>query len=456
MKLVMAEGDLAFVPTNTSHEAEPQSIEFDGQRLDSAGYKLQNHKVKQYENDNSIDFMKREQDSDLSSHNMQPEDCKSRTELDFSSCMNNSKNYCNAEIGDVIDPLSRSNDLETLMKLQNDMELVKKSATSQVPNPPDMIDSFEKPLDVYMDKSVTECEPEIAVCYRENSNVVKDICIDEGVPKMEKILFENFNGKAYNFIPSKNYNNEKQKKDSHEINPLHLPSTEESDQVSDIDDHSEDMMHIDENVAQKLGENVSTEIAFRQKLDTQAQQRDMQGSRSSEDSAEQVSGKLELHSQSVESENTTEEAVLASHTLASEVDESNGDVENRNLTNALGPLDPVACGNDECHQAVESQAFRPLEAVTNGQVATSQDRYTLGESSFSAVGPVSGRISYSGPVPYSGSISLRSDSSTTSTRSFAFPILQSEWNSSPIRMAKAEKRHYRKHRGCWSALCCRF
>ncbi|KAF8391860.1 hypothetical protein HHK36_022198 [Tetracentron sinense] len=38
-----------------------------------------------------------------------------------------------------------------------------------------------------------------------------------------------------------------------------------------------------------------------------------------------------------------------------------------------------------------------------------------GESSFFVVGPLSGTI------PYSGSISLRSDSSTTSTRSFAFP-----------------------------------
>ncbi|KAL4280965.1 hypothetical protein GQ457_03G011530 [Hibiscus cannabinus] len=80
-----------------------------------------------------------------------------------------------------------------------------------------------------------------------------------------------------------------------------------------------------------------------------------------------------------------------------------------------------------------------------------------GESSFSAAGQVTGLLSYSGPIAYSGSLSLRSDSSTTSTRSFAFPILQSEWNSSPVRMAKADRRLYRKHRG-WrhSLLCCRF
>ncbi|MED6133132.1 hypothetical protein PIB30_025608 [Stylosanthes scabra] len=431
MKLVTAEGDLTFVPKSTNVEDEPQSIEFNGRHLDSVGYKLQNHKVKQNETDVSIDFKKREQDSDLSAHNMLPEDCMSRPELHFSNCVNDSENYCDAQIsGDVDDPLSRSsNDLETLMKLQNDMELVRRSGTS-----------FEKSLDVYMDKSVTEFEPEKAVCYRENNNV-KDICVDEGVPKVEKFLFENVDEKAYNLIPSESYDNKIMKKDSHEINPLHPPLTEESDQVAANHHHSKDMMHIDQDVTQKLSENVNR----KQKLDTNAQLLDTQDSKPSDDSGEQVSGKLELHSQSVESENTAEEAVLASHTLASEVDESNGD--------GVSPSAIAACGKDEYS---ESQRFRPLEVVAENQVATSQDRYGLGESSFSVVGPVSGRISYSGPVTYSGSISLRSDSSTTSTRSFAFPVLQTEWNSSPVRMAKAEKRHYQKYRGCWSVLCCRF
>ncbi|KAL4347064.1 hypothetical protein GQ457_17G015280 [Hibiscus cannabinus] len=80
-----------------------------------------------------------------------------------------------------------------------------------------------------------------------------------------------------------------------------------------------------------------------------------------------------------------------------------------------------------------------------------------GESSFSLAGPVTGLITYSGPIAYSGNLSLRSDSSTASTRSFAFPILQPEWDTSPVRMAKADRRHYRKHRG-WrqGILCCRF
>ncbi|KAI3817122.1 hypothetical protein L1987_10911 [Smallanthus sonchifolius] len=80
-----------------------------------------------------------------------------------------------------------------------------------------------------------------------------------------------------------------------------------------------------------------------------------------------------------------------------------------------------------------------------------------GESSFSVAGHVSEHIAYSGPMAFSGSTSLRSESSTTSTRSFAFPILQNEWNSSPVRMAKADRRRLQKHRG-WrhGILCCRF
>ncbi|XP_073301349.1 uncharacterized protein [Primulina huaijiensis] len=83
----------------------------------------------------------------------------------------------------------------------------------------------------------------------------------------------------------------------------------------------------------------------------------------------------------------------------------------------------------------------------------SQLRHDEGESSFTA----SGLITFSGPIAHSGSLSLRSDGSAASGRSFAFPILQSEWNSSPVRMTKADRRHFRKHKGWRSGLlCCRF
>ncbi|EPS72798.1 hypothetical protein M569_01960 [Genlisea aurea] len=73
----------------------------------------------------------------------------------------------------------------------------------------------------------------------------------------------------------------------------------------------------------------------------------------------------------------------------------------------------------------------------------------VGESSFSSKARL---IAY---VADPGSISARSDGSAASSRSFAFPILQSEWNCSPVRMAKADgRRHFRKHKGWKSGIFC--
>ncbi|KAJ1279714.1 hypothetical protein BS78_04G176200 [Paspalum vaginatum] len=79
------------------------------------------------------------------------------------------------------------------------------------------------------------------------------------------------------------------------------------------------------------------------------------------------------------------------------------------------------------------------------------------EPNFAGPSIMSGPVSMSGHIAYSGNVSLRSDSSTTSTRSFAFPVLQREWISSPVRMAKAERRRTR-HGRAWrkGLICCKF
>ncbi|GAA0156523.1 hypothetical protein LIER_14005 [Lithospermum erythrorhizon] len=70
----------------------------------------------------------------------------------------------------------------------------------------------------------------------------------------------------------------------------------------------------------------------------------------------------------------------------------------------------------------------------------------------------SGQITDSGHITYSGNTSMRSESSTTSTGSFSFPVLQTEWNSSPAKMGDANKRRLGKMCGNWKQgiLCCRF
>ncbi|KAJ0965328.1 hypothetical protein J5N97_026466 [Dioscorea zingiberensis] len=120
-----------------------------------------------------------------------------------------------------------------------------------------------------------------------------------------------------------------------------------------------------------------------------------------------------------------------------------------------------AAVSDRLENKDNKASQQPMRALYNNLVEdTSSDAATASgrtlfvhhnreDSGFSLSEP----IVSSGRVPFSGSISHRSDSSTTSARSFAFPILQSEWNSSPVKMAKADRRRLRKHR--WFS-CCRF
>ncbi|XP_034902751.1 uncharacterized protein [Populus alba] len=170
-------------------------------------------------------------------------------------------------------------------------------------------------------------------------------------------------------------------------------------------------------------------------------------------------------------ESDSKETKLASHALDSFSEESTSRFEDELPHNSNTDTRCISFDNDssapvasarESPQKGESQRLGTrivsrfedpnAEPLSGGQL-----QYADGESSFSSSGPLFGLTSHSGPIPYSGSVSLRSDSSTTSTRSFAFPILQSEWNSSPARMAKADRRHFQKPRKWMQGLlCCRF
>lgn len=186
---------------------------------------------------------------------------------------------------------------------------------------------------------------------------------------------------------------------------------------------------------------------------------------------EAISGNPALVSASEKAHDISEAASLASPDGVSAPSEStkistaeklsyNSMVETGSITFDFDASSPGASGKEEHVQIGDSQCIETpgtsrLEDAPR-QSVSSQFHSGLGESSFSAAGSLPSLISYSGPVAYSGSISLRSDSSTTSTRSFAFPILQTEWNSSPVRMAEADRRHYRKHKWRRGLLCCRF
>ncbi|KAJ6322149.1 hypothetical protein OIU77_012096 [Salix suchowensis] len=161
----------------------------------------------------------------------------------------------------------------------------------------------------------------------------------------------------------------------------------------------------------------------------------------------------------------SKETKLASHALDSIseevtrriVDDLPYDSKTETQSISLDDVSSTPTGRAREPQNNGARIFSRFEDPNAESLSGGQLQYADGESSFSSSGPLFGLISHSGRVAYSGSVSLRSDSSTTSTRSFAFPILQSEWNSSPVRMAKADRRHFQKPRKWMQGLlCCGF
>lgn len=101
---------------------------------------------------------------------------------------------------------------------------------------------------------------------------------------------------------------------------------------------------------------------------------------------------------------------------------------------------------------VSTQSSDEVMSVASDKVSGNNNVAEMVNHANSAPIHLSGSISYSGSVSCPGSISLRSDSSATSTRSFAFPILSNEWNSSPVKMTQADSRYYKKKQR-WRCCC---
>lgn len=85
---------------------------------------------------------------------------------------------------------------------------------------------------------------------------------------------------------------------------------------------------------------------------------------------------------------------------------------------SLGPAEKSNCTSDRSDNGNNQIAPK----VQDSRAGSFTDEQNLGETSFSMTDPVSSLISCLDPVAYSGSLSERSDSSTTSTGSFAFPM----------------------------------
>lgn len=293
----------------------------------------------------------------------------------------------------------------------------------------------------YIDKNVTECKlPELITCYEESGfNVVKDICVDEGLSHGEKIGCDKEHHKLSCDPVSVNA-------DKHDALIEDVLGTQFSKQEMQVissplaDCYKDDELKLlgDSNIVQS-SENFGPE-------------KSMQNDKRELDSSSISVNNLKPSNNDV---NDISQQLRESQT---EADISNETKIEENITPNSDNVKPeTVSGPRELPLDTQSAPNHHDKGPDNVTVAVNQLQHGVGESSFSMAGPVSGLITFSGPISSAGSISHRSDGSNTSVRSFAFPILQNEWNSSPVRMAKADSSRSRKHHGWKQALmCCRF
>jgi len=134
--------------------------------------------------------------------------------------------------GNVTVKENENGELYDLKGMEGDADRLPNVAPVLSPHSSLKMEPFEDSV-FYMDKSVLEREvPELIVCYKENTCHVKDICIDEGVPLLDKFLFDTdaHEKNVCEFLPSaRDMNNEmvKEKSDLDMLIPDVLKSSPE-------------------------------------------------------------------------------------------------------------------------------------------------------------------------------------------------------------------------------------
>ncbi|KAJ8500331.1 hypothetical protein OPV22_010883 [Ensete ventricosum] len=370
-------------------------------------------------------------------------------------------------------------------------------------NPPGSTGSVEE-AKLYSEKSVTQIKPiEIIIFSKDDTcSVVKDICIEEGSSSLKKVLLEN-NGVSETSVSTINMNNDL----NGQMTDNAAPGTQDSRFISAVDkvveeqDYSWSLSVAGEktkttdqvqsnssvlNLSSKLlpspGESetdhhhvVPTSFDFssdqRQCLDKERIEQNKIEDTSSTMTTLPFSD-VELDKSNVVKENPTSDAskvmgdgcsitthmifdVTMSNHSAAEGNPANSDVDVR-VTDPTFESGAATTVKENRRGDRDSQEFVQVQNCSVSEM-TAPDATTAPAQSL-LYHSNHGDLNFSGPkassghIAYSGNISMRSDSSTTSTRSFAFPILQTEWNTSPVKMAKA-----RKPRRWWMGLiCCKF
>ncbi|KAI3970754.1 hypothetical protein MKX01_024401 [Papaver californicum] len=323
------------------------------------------------------------------------------------------------------------------------------------------INLFEKETKAYARKNTTHCEvPELIVYLKETSNHAVNIRFDDEVPSCDKTAAEY---KEANHNPPLRFSSCTSDVHSDLIKVIMEDLASSSDAT--VEHNTKNLMEHDKgkfNFTDGLGSvSCSEKFVTRDELSAREMETDKLQSEAPFDDYEDMQ----------QSDQDTYKEVNSSSSSLLCAAEANAHEASLNVCLERDCVNINPCSSPQLESAI-SEEQRHSEVVHSLQTPTAEDSLgelrsassrslftqdAHGESSFSTVDNPAALATRSGRIAYSGSISLRSDSSTTSTRSFAFPILQSDWHTSPVRMAKAGRKHYRKHqRWKLSLLCCKF
>ncbi|KAD2393468.1 hypothetical protein E3N88_40445 [Mikania micrantha] len=352
-----------------------------------------------------------------------------------------------------VDELEPSNNEENLTNNCENDKLVTSLALSEA--------------ELYTDKDVLKCElPESLICHKEGAFHVKDICVDEGKPHGERSLFDEINDemvKPHHYVESNLEPSNDHKNIGDDRDERIKGNSDASSGIQEVDadlpvnepinDHANiSCKSIDEQISVKyLQKSIPDyrECGSKEEVIDSIDRHEMSKSDGLMISSpsDSISKTVDDNGSDISLQPGEEHGISSLKSLlesakqqrcqSPEEKTSKGPVKNKTTTEEnthlnLNNTKPATTSGDDNIQnpervnelSIEPLGVPRLQDVgsVNTPVVNSIHRGDEGESSLTPAGPISGLVTYPGLIGFSGSTSIRSDSSTTSTRSFAFPM----------------------------------
>ncbi|KAF2321381.1 hypothetical protein GH714_040969 [Hevea brasiliensis] len=444
---ITIDGNQVFCHRTIDHKSDSKLFGCNNVALDSTGLKCGNGIVNGDQHGVFSCMNGKEGNTDQLKYAFNGEGGWAASKLDSSIIVDDSKSDDEKEVGDFVPPMPS---IHSSLK----------------------IESFEQDPVFYVGKSVMESKlPELVVCYKENiCHVVKDICVDEGVPFGDRFLFDPgvSEENLRIILPIEDINKEKGSKnefylgcDSKKLMPIEEADVNSMDEIANVTlkaifslGELLSMPEVDMELSQPGSSHNNVDKAERQSIQWGKELRCSLRCRTvnAEFSHcatgancrgliaflvnpvvhvaeelysghhEAVSGTLAL-----DSATKADETVLASTAMKSITEGlENGSRDNK-MASPYGDFVPESTHDGEGGSVPESTSTIGDESSDNNRVETKCTSFNSHSSTLAEVeerrilrmvalnilsrahpGPLLGLISYSGPIANSGSVSLRS------------------------------------------------